>query len=55
MCCVSELGRKYIERIEDVLAVYEKPCQSTEPVLCLDEKPVALHADVRPPRKTGEA
>jgi hypothetical protein len=55
MCCVAELNRKYIERIEDVLAVYEKPCQSTEPVLCLDEKPVALHADVRPPRKTGEA
>ena len=40
----------YIERMEDVLAVYEKPYQAAEPVVCLDEKPVSLHADVRPPR-----
>jgi len=36
--------------MEDVLAVYEKPYQTAEPVICLDEKPVSLHADVRPPR-----
>jgi hypothetical protein len=35
--------------MEDVLAVYEKPYQADEPVICLDEKPIALHADVRPP------
>jgi len=35
--------------MEDVLAVYEKPYQSSAPVVCLDEKPVSLHADVRPP------
>lgn len=35
--------------MEDVLAVYEKPYHSAEPVVCLDEKPVSLHADVRPP------
>jgi transposase len=39
--------------MEDVLAVYEKPYQAAEPVLCLDEKPVSLHADVRPPRPLG--
>jgi transposase len=50
MWCVAELDRKYIERMEDVLAVYERPYQAAEPVLCLDEKPVSLHADVRPPR-----
>jgi len=50
MWCVAELDRNYIERMEDVLAVYEKPYQATEPVICLDEKPVSLHADVRPPR-----
>jgi DDE superfamily endonuclease len=50
MWCVAELDRNYIERMEDVLAVYEKPYQAAEPVLCLDEKPVSLHADVRPPR-----
>jgi transposase len=47
---VAELDRNYIERMEDVLAVYEKPYQAAQPVLCLDEKPVSLHADVRPPR-----
>jgi transposase len=47
---VAELDRKYIERMEDVLTVYEKPYQTEEPVLCLDEKPISLHADVRPSR-----
>ena len=50
MWCVAELDRKYVEKMEDVLAVSEKPYQADEPVLCLDEKPIALHADVRPPR-----
>lgn len=35
--------------MEDVLAVYEKPYDPAQPVLCLDEKPVSLHADVRAP------
>ena len=35
--------------MEDVLAVYEKPYNPAEPVVCLDEKPVSLHADVRAP------
>ena len=35
--------------MEDVLAVYEKPYHAAAPVVCLDEKPVSLHADVRPP------
>jgi hypothetical protein len=35
--------------MEDVLAVYEKPYNAAEPVVCLDEKPVSLHADVRSP------
>jgi len=35
--------------MEDVLAIYEKPCNPAEPVVCLDEKPVSLHGDVRPP------
>jgi len=36
--------------MDDVLALYEKPFQEKEPVVCMDEKPVVLHADVRPPR-----
>jgi len=35
--------------MEDVLAVYEKPYNAAEPVVCIDEKPVTLHAEVRPP------
>ena len=47
---MAELDQKYVERMEDVLAIYEKPYQADEPVLCLDEKPISLHADVRPAR-----
>ena len=36
--------------MEDVLALYEKPWSEKEPVVCIDEKPVVLHADLRPPR-----
>jgi hypothetical protein len=36
--------------MEDVLALYEKPLSEREPVVCVDEKPVVLHADARPPR-----
>ncbi len=35
--------------MEDVLETYEGPYDAQEPVLCLDEKPVTLHADIRPP------
>jgi len=49
MWCVADLNPDYIEKMEDVLAVYEKPYNPAEPVVCLDEKPVSLHADVRPP------
>jgi hypothetical protein len=34
--------------MEDLLELYERPQKPEEPVLCLDEKPVTLHADVRP-------
>src|ERR1039458_5744265 len=49
MWCVAELNQEYIKKMEDVLATYEKPYNPAEPVVCLDEKPVSLHADIRPP------
>ena len=49
MWCVAELNPEYIQKMEDVLATYEKPYTAAEPVVCLDEKPVTLHADIRPP------
>lgn len=45
---VAELNEDYIAKMEDVLEVYERPYDPQEPVVCLDEKPVTLHADVRP-------
>lgn len=47
---MAELDAAYIARMEDVLALYERPYNKREPVVCLDEKPVSLHAEVRPPR-----
>jgi len=50
MWCVAELDAEYIAKMEDVLAMYERPYDATAPVVCLDEKPVSLHAEVRPGR-----
>ena len=49
MWVVADLDEDYIAKMEDVLATYEQPYDPQEPVVCLDEKPVTLHADVRPP------
>ena len=48
MWCVPDLDEHYIANMEDVLEVYERPYDSAQPVICLDEKPVTLHGDVRP-------
>lgn len=49
MWCIPQLDEEYIEKMEDVLATYEKPLSVQEPVVCLDEKPVTLHQEVRKP------
>jgi transposase len=49
MWCIPEINEEYIEKMEDVLAVYEKPYDKKEPVVCLDEKPVQLLGNVREP------
>lgn len=48
MWCVADLNEDYIAKMEDVLETYEQPYDPKGPVVCLDEKPVTLHADVRP-------
>jgi hypothetical protein len=48
MWCVAELDDAYLARMEDVLETYERPYDLKQPVVCLDEKPVTLHANVRP-------
>ena len=50
MWCVADLDADYIAKMEDLLALYERPYDVQEPVVGLDEKPVSLHAEVRPPR-----
>ena len=50
MWCMAELDEEYIRRMEDILAVYEKPLSEREPVVFVDEKPVVLHQEVRPPQ-----
>src|SRR5213083_2694483 len=50
MWCVADLDADHIAKMEDLLALYERPYHVKEPVVCLDEKPVSLHAEVRPAR-----
>jgi hypothetical protein len=48
MWVVADLDNDYIAKMEDVLETYEQSYDPQQPVVCLDEKPVTLHADVRP-------
>jgi hypothetical protein len=48
MWVVADLDDDYIAKMEDVLEVYERPYDPRQPVICLDEKPITLHADLRP-------
>ena len=41
----------YKARMEAVLATYERPLRAEEPVVCLDERPIQLTADTRPPSR----
>ena len=47
MRCVAELDEGYIRRMEELLAIYERPLRKEQPVVYVDEKPVALHAEAR--------
>lgn len=49
MWCIPTLTEEYIARMEDILDLYEQPCNPNEPVVCLDEKSIQLLAEVRDP------
>lgn len=55
MWCIEDFDDEYIERMEDVLDIYERPIDDTMPVVCIDEKPVPLLGDSRErvPAKEG--
>jgi transposase len=58
MWCIGDIDEEYIRRMEDVLDVYQRPYNEAFPVVCIDEKPVALFSDATPrlsPRGPGEA
>jgi hypothetical protein len=42
MWVVADLDDDYIAKMEDVLEVYERPYDPHQPVICVDEKQVAL-------------
>lgn len=56
MWCVGKLDEEYIAKMEDVLKTYERPLSTSEPVVCVDEKPIVLHEDKRPmiPMQPGQ-
>lgn len=57
MWCIGDLSPEYLQKMEDVLDVYERPFNAKIPVVCLDEKPVPLMADTRariPPAGPGK-
>lgn len=47
MWCIPEVNAQYIEKMIDVLEVYERPCDSRFPVVCFDEKTKQLLDDVK--------
>ena len=49
MWCIAEKTPEYVERMEEVLDLYEEPLNPKEPVVCLDERPVQLLGEAREP------
>src|SRR5947207_1793210 len=44
----ADLHDDNVDKMEDVLKTYGRPYDAEQAVVCLDVKPVTLHADVRP-------
>ena len=54
MWCIPELNDEFIERMEDILDIYERPLDPRFPVVCVDEKPIQLLDDKREPVEMKE-
>ena len=48
MWCIGQITVEYRQRMEEVLALYARPYNPQEPVICLDEKSKQLLAPTRP-------
>jgi hypothetical protein len=44
-----EADAEFVAPLEEVLETYEKPYHPDMPVLCMDEQPVQLRKETRPP------
>ena len=49
MWCIPEVSAEYVAAMEDVLDLYEEPYDETRPMVCFDESPQQLIAEVREP------
>ena len=49
MWCIPEVSAEYVAAMEDVLDVYEAPYDEKRPLVCFDESPQQLIAEVREP------
>jgi hypothetical protein len=48
-CIPPGQNAAFVAAMEDVLEVYSRACHSANPVVCMDEKPFQLSAEVREP------
>lgn len=48
-CCIPEVSADFVAVMEDVLDLYEQPYDEKRPVVCFDESPEQLIAEVRQP------
>lgn len=48
MWVLPSIDQEFVDRMEDVLRLYAGEHDAAEPVVCLDERPVQLHAPARP-------
>jgi len=55
--CIGKPSAQYVAKLEDVLAVYQRPYAARRPVVCLDKKSKELHTTVRAelPIKAGHS
>ena len=46
--CIPKIDKNYIDKMEDILEVYERDLNTKRPLVCLDEKLIQLTEDIRP-------
>jgi hypothetical protein len=47
--CIGQITPAFLAAMEEILALYERPADTTRPLVCFDEKLVELHAEVHTP------